>query len=228
MVVVTDHWKGGESSLDKRAAVGGVTRSAVAAPPRAEEPSPVTGDDPNAVSPPRQLRGWQSRTGDSTLVLPKIVDVEDPPTTGWPIPSAMDSVVERQRRRAAMSGRRVMRRTGGLAALLAAACLSGCGMVAGSDPPSTLGETPTLHTPSPLVSASPSDPLVGGPAWALTGRPGGGQNPVVVVPVLLAAGQPRAIGLDAGPTSSRSTSPSKAPTGPSRRTSRTPPARSAR
>jgi hypothetical protein len=97
-----------------------------------------------------------------------------------------------------MSRRRVLRPTGGLAALLAAACLSACGMVSPGGPPSTLGETPTLHTPSPSTSASasPTGPALPSSTWALTGLTGGGAGAAVVVPVLLAAGQPRAIGLD--------------------------------
>jgi succinoglycan biosynthesis transport protein ExoP len=99
MLVVVDQRRSNDSS-PKRPAIPALaspaSRAAVTAEEAADEPVAVPeapqAKDAQTVVPPRQLRGWQNRTGDATMVLPKISDVEDPPTTEWPDTSTLNSL----------------------------------------------------------------------------------------------------------------------------------------
>lgn len=100
LVVVRDHWKTRtepNNPVDER--VGGSARplaqsvrADVADAPPASASASAVADKPASTSAPRQLRGWQQRTGDATVVLPKFIDVEDPPTEDWPKPDTLDAL----------------------------------------------------------------------------------------------------------------------------------------
>jgi hypothetical protein len=92
-----------------------------------------------------------------------------------------------------MIGRRAASRLGWVSALLVAGALSGCTST-GEPPGSLLGPTPTLNTPSP--SPSSTAPAAPADVSLLTGLPGATTRPAVVVPIRIAAGAPRAVGLD--------------------------------
>jgi hypothetical protein len=94
-----------------------------------------------------------------------------------------------------MSRRRRTPRVGGVAAILVAASLTGCGLVGGT--PSVIGPTPTprVSASGPSPSASPTS-AVPASVWALTGLAGGGGGPAVVVPIMLASGHDHPIGVD--------------------------------
>lgn len=92
-----------------------------------------------------------------------------------------------------MSRRRPTRPLGCAAAVLVTALLAAC-TSAGQPPPSTLGATPTLHTPLPSASASaPAGPVS---VWPLSGLPGSAKGAAVVVPVQLTSGGTHASGMD--------------------------------
>jgi hypothetical protein len=91
-----------------------------------------------------------------------------------------------------MTRRRAVRRIGWVTAALVMGALAGCTST-GEPPGSLLGPTPTLNTPPPsptlAASAAPADVSL------LTGLPGVTSRPAVVVPIRIADGARRAVGL---------------------------------
>jgi Mrp family chromosome partitioning ATPase len=91
MLVVVDHW---QSKLSKPGAKKELQRVPLVRPrPTPTVDSAVAEDDVDreldavateSTSTPRQVSGWQGRGADSTMILPKAVDVEDPPIGDWP------------------------------------------------------------------------------------------------------------------------------------------------
>jgi hypothetical protein len=77
--------------------------------PTSKPSAPVTGTATPSTSVPGQTgqsadpsepRGWRGRTGDATVVFPKVVDVEDPPVEEWAGSPSLDMYSLRDTKRA--------------------------------------------------------------------------------------------------------------------------------
>jgi capsular polysaccharide biosynthesis protein/Mrp family chromosome partitioning ATPase len=119
MVVVDAKWKAGASQpvplppVAVRPAVRPVAAEAetttIMSRPTSKPSAPVTGHaTPSAAVPgqtgqsadPSEPRGWRGRTGDATVVFPKVVDVEDPPVEEWAGSPSLDMYSLRDTKRA--------------------------------------------------------------------------------------------------------------------------------
>ena len=88
MLVVSDHWKFNAPSSEKRSVAAPAlpaARTRLAIESTTDESDRIDNDDADLVVPPRQFGGFQNRGADSTMILPRATEVEDPPVSDWSV-----------------------------------------------------------------------------------------------------------------------------------------------